>query len=91
MQWDLYCRVVDNFGDIGVAWRLAADLAARGEQVRLATDDARPLAWLAPEGAAGGPTHRGAGSHRGTESRTERLATVTTGTSAGGTELGSRR
>ena len=53
MQWDLYCRVVDNFGDIGVAWRLAADLAARGEQVRLATDDARPLAWMAPEGAAG--------------------------------------
>jgi uncharacterized repeat protein (TIGR03837 family) len=53
MQWDLYCRVVDNFGDIGVAWRMAADLAARGERVRLATDDARPLAWMAPEGAAG--------------------------------------
>ena len=51
MQWDLYCRVVDNFGDIGVAWRLAADLAARGETVRLAIDDASALAWMAPEGA----------------------------------------
>ena len=53
MQWDLYCRVVDNFGDIGVAWRLAADLAGRGESVRLAVDDASALAWMAPDGAAG--------------------------------------
>ncbi|HEY3634191.1 MAG TPA: elongation factor P maturation arginine rhamnosyltransferase EarP, partial [Caldimonas sp.] len=53
MQWDLYCRVVDNFGDIGVAWRLAADLAARGESVRLAVDDARALAWMAPDGSDG--------------------------------------
>lgn len=52
MQWDLYCRVVDNYGDIGVAWRLAADLAGRGESVRLAVDDGA-LAWMAPEGAAG--------------------------------------
>jgi uncharacterized repeat protein (TIGR03837 family) len=51
MQWDLYCRVVDNFGDIGVAWRLAADLAGRGESVRLAVDDASALTWLAPHGA----------------------------------------
>jgi uncharacterized repeat protein (TIGR03837 family) len=53
MQWDLYCRVVDNFGDVGVAWRLAADLARRGERVRLSIDDARPLAWMAPDGASG--------------------------------------
>jgi len=53
MQWDLYCRVVDNFGDVGVAWRLAADLAGRGESVRLAIDDASALAWMAPAGAAG--------------------------------------
>ncbi|MEO8311256.1 MAG: elongation factor P maturation arginine rhamnosyltransferase EarP [Caldimonas sp.] len=51
MQWDLYCRVVDNYGDIGVAWRLAADLAGRGESVRLAVDDASALAWMAPQGA----------------------------------------
>ena len=53
MRWDLYCRVVDNFGDAGVAWRLAADLARRGERVRLAIDDPRPLAWMAPGGAVG--------------------------------------
>ena len=51
--WHLYCRVVDNFGDIGVAWRLAADLAGRGERVRLFVDDASALAWMAPSGAAG--------------------------------------
>ena len=53
MQWHLFCRVVDNFGDIGVAWRLARDLAGRGESVRLAVDDASALAWMAPEGAEG--------------------------------------
>ena len=53
MQWDLFCRVVDNFGDIGVCWRLAADLAARGEQLRLWVDDASALRWMAPDGAPG--------------------------------------
>ena len=53
MLWDVFCRVVDNFGDIGVCWRLAADLAARGEQVRLWVDDASALRWMAPAGAAG--------------------------------------
>ena len=51
MQWDLFCRVIDNFGDIGVCWRLGADLGARGEQVRLWVDDASALAWMAPRGA----------------------------------------
>jgi uncharacterized repeat protein (TIGR03837 family) len=53
MQWDVFCHVVDNFGDIGVCWRLAADLGARGESVRLWVDDASPLAWMAPDGAVG--------------------------------------
>jgi uncharacterized repeat protein (TIGR03837 family) len=53
MLWDLFCRVIDNHGDVGVCWRLAADLAARGERVRLWTDDASALRWMAPEGAAG--------------------------------------
>lgn len=52
MLWDLFCRVVDNFGDIGVCWRLAADLGARGQDVRLWIDDPAPLSWLAPHGAA---------------------------------------
>lgn len=37
---DLYCRVVDNYGDIGVCWRLARQLAAeQGLAVRLWVDD----------------------------------------------------
>lgn len=51
MKWDVFCRVVDNFGDIGVCWRLASDLAARGERVRLWVDDPSALAWMAPAGA----------------------------------------
>ncbi|MEO8155097.1 MAG: elongation factor P maturation arginine rhamnosyltransferase EarP [Rhizobacter sp.] len=57
MQWDVFCRVVDNFGDIGVCWRLAADIATRGEQVRLWVDDASALAWMAPSGTPGVAVH----------------------------------
>jgi len=53
MLWDLFCRVIDNHGDVGVCWRLAADLAARGEPVRLWIDDASALRWMAPNGATG--------------------------------------
>ena len=49
MRWDIFCKVVDNFGDMGVCWRLSRDLAARGVQVRLWTDDASPLRWMAPD------------------------------------------
>ena len=51
--WDIFCKVVDNYGDIGVCWRLAADLASRGRRVRLWVDDPRALGWMAP-GAANG-------------------------------------
>src|SRR3954449_10776972 len=53
MLWDIFCRVIDNHGDIGVCWRLAAELGARGEQVRLRIDGASALSWLAPQGARG--------------------------------------
>ncbi len=53
MQWHIFCRVVDNLGDAGVCWRLAADLAARGQQVSLVIDDTAPLQLIAPHGAAG--------------------------------------
>ena len=53
LQWDIFCKVIDNFGDIGVSWRLAADLAARGQRVRLWVDDTSALAWMAPDGCAG--------------------------------------
>lgn len=53
MRWDIFCRVIDNHGDAGVCWRLAVELAARGEQVRLWIDDPAPLRWMAPQGAPG--------------------------------------
>jgi uncharacterized repeat protein (TIGR03837 family) len=46
--WDIFCRVVDNHGDLGVCWRLAADLAERGETPRLWVDDDSALQWMAP-------------------------------------------
>ena len=52
-RWDLFCRVVDNHGDVGVCWRLARDLASRGQAVRLVIDEASALDWMAPGGAAG--------------------------------------
>jgi uncharacterized repeat protein (TIGR03837 family) len=51
--WDIFCTVIDNHGDLGVCWRLAADLASRGQQVRLWVDDASALAWMAPQGCPG--------------------------------------
>ncbi len=51
--WDIFCQVIDNYGDIGVCWRLCADLAQRGERVRLWTDDASALTWMAPNGKPG--------------------------------------
>ena len=40
MTLDLFCRVVDNYGDIGVCWRLARQLAGEhGVAVRLWVDD----------------------------------------------------
>ncbi len=53
LQWDIFCKVIDNFGDIGICWRLSADLAARGQQVRLWVDDASALDWMAPAGSKG--------------------------------------
>lgn len=46
---DLFCRVVDNYGDAGVCWRLARQLAREhGWAVRLWIDDLTPLAGLRP-------------------------------------------
>jgi uncharacterized repeat protein (TIGR03837 family) len=40
-----------------VCWRLCADLAQRGQTVRLWVDDASALAWMAPQGCAGVTVH----------------------------------
>jgi uncharacterized repeat protein (TIGR03837 family) len=48
-HWDIFCRVIDNYGDIGVSWRLARQLAAEyGVQVRLWVDQMASLKALCP-------------------------------------------
>lgn len=48
-NWDIFCTVVDNYGDIGVAWRLARQLAAEhGLNVRLWVDDLASFQHLCP-------------------------------------------
>jgi uncharacterized repeat protein (TIGR03837 family) len=39
-RWDIFCKIVDNFGDIGVCWRLVRQLQLEhGLQIRLWIDD----------------------------------------------------
>jgi uncharacterized repeat protein (TIGR03837 family) len=52
-SWDIFCKVIDNYGDIGVCWRLSADLASRGHRVRLWVDEPQALAWMAPGALSG--------------------------------------
>ena len=48
-SWDIFCIVVDNYGDIGVTWRLARQLVAEhGQQVRLWVDDLDTFGRLCP-------------------------------------------
>ncbi|WP_288843775.1 elongation factor P maturation arginine rhamnosyltransferase EarP [uncultured Deefgea sp.] len=48
--WTIFCRVVDNFGDIGVCWRLARQLANEHHlAVTLWVDDLASFAQIRPE------------------------------------------
>lgn len=48
-DYDIFCTVVDNYGDIGVCWRLARQLAhERGRLVRLWVDDLASFQRLCP-------------------------------------------
>lgn len=39
-RWDIFCKIVDNYGDIGVCWRLSQQLAIEHHlQIRLFIDD----------------------------------------------------
>jgi uncharacterized repeat protein (TIGR03837 family) len=39
-RWDIFCKIVDNFGDIGVCWRLARQLHVKHDlEIRLWIDD----------------------------------------------------
>jgi uncharacterized repeat protein (TIGR03837 family) len=52
-RWDIFCAVVDNYGDIGVCWRLARQLAEEYDfVVQLWVDDLAPLTRLCPEASA---------------------------------------
>jgi uncharacterized repeat protein (TIGR03837 family) len=49
LRWDIFCTVIDNFGDIGVAWRLARQLTDEFDQaVRLWVDDLESFQRLEP-------------------------------------------
>jgi uncharacterized repeat protein (TIGR03837 family) len=49
-RFDIFCRVVDNYGDIGVCWRLAKQLAGmpQCQGVRLWVDDLQRFADIEP-------------------------------------------
>lgn len=51
LSFDIFCRVIDNYGDIGVCWRLARQLAARPDcgAIRLWVDDLTTFARIAPQ------------------------------------------
>lgn len=60
-RWDIFCAVVDNYGDIGVCWRLARQLAGEfGLTVRLWVDDLAALGRIWPP-VTGAPQQRVAG------------------------------
>ena len=44
MRWDIFCKVIDNHGDIGVCWRLARELA-RARRIGAAVDRRRRRRW----------------------------------------------
>ncbi len=46
---DIFCRVIDNYGDIGVCWRLARQLSnEHALHVRLIVDDLGAFRFIAP-------------------------------------------
>ena len=67
----LFCTVIDNFGDIGVSWRLAQELRQRlGWQVHLWLDNLAVLQAIAPDVPAALPcAHQGIQLHAWQEAR----------------------
>ena len=58
MRWDIFCQIVDNYGDAGICWRLARSLSSlHGQQVRIFCDDLPTLNLLA-SGSTEALTHK---------------------------------
>lgn len=58
-RWDIFCKVVDNFGDIGVCWRLARQLKTEHAlDVRLWIDDLQVAQRLIPTLDLAAPTQQ---------------------------------
>jgi len=48
MRWDIFCQIIDNYGDAGVCWRLARSLTSlHNQEVRIFCDDLPTLNLLA--------------------------------------------
>lgn len=49
LHWDIFCTVVDNYGDIGICWRVSRQLVhEHGQQVRLWVDDLEAFRMIHP-------------------------------------------
>ena len=50
LEWDIFCNVIDNFGDIGVCWRLSRQLTVEhGYRVRLWVNELAAFQRICPE------------------------------------------
>lgn len=49
MHWDIFCHVADNYGDIGVCWRLARQLVTEFDiSVRMLVDNLEAMQRICP-------------------------------------------
>ena len=50
-RWDIFCKIVDNYGDIGICWRLAQQLShvLSHIQVRLFVDNDATVGQIIPQ------------------------------------------
>ena len=47
--WDIFCKVIDNFGDIGVSYRLTKELATNNQKIRLFVSDLKAFNRIEPK------------------------------------------
>lgn len=79
-RWDIFCQIIDHFGDIGFCWRLARQLTEEhGIAIRLIVDDMQTASRIIPGLQAQLPTQFVAGvrvDHWHTEFQRADLADV---------------